>query len=295
MGLWSWIAPILAQTAVITAIIFVLLVIFEFLAIRFTSFIEKHVANKIWVQYIISSFAGSIPGCTGVFAVDAAYMAGFVGFGGLVAATVATFGDEAFVLIGQAAMPNSVITLKMLAVVFAILFVLGIISGKIADVFVKITGMKFCRKCTIEKHKHIDTTSIKKIPTRHFISEHIWKHIIKKHIPNIIMWIFVSLVIVKALNQSFDMETIITQNKFILILAASVIGILPLSGPNLVFITLFAQGQLPFSIFLTNSIVQDGHGLLPILGFSVEDAVKIKAFNLLFGLSVGFLLAFAGI
>ncbi|MCD6418952.1 arsenic efflux protein [bacterium] len=295
MGFWQWISPLLLQTAVITAIIFVLLVIFEFLAIRFTSFIEQKISGRRWVQYIISSLAGSIPGCTGVFAIDAAYMAGFVGFGGIISATVATFGDEAFVLIGQAALPDSPIKWQMLAVVFVILFVLGVIAGRLADLFAKKTKMVFCQKCLIEKHEYIDTTSTRKIPVKHFLSEHIWGHIIKKHIPNIVLWIFVSLVIVKALNQSFDMETIITRNKFVLVLAAAIIGILPLSGPNLIFITLFAQGQLPFSIFLTNSIVQDGHGLLPILGFSVEDAVKIKAFNLLFGLLVGYIFAAFGI
>jgi len=76
--------------------------------------------------------------------------------------------------------------------------------------------------------------------------------------------------------------------------AAAVIGILPLSGPNIVFISMYAQGILPFSVLLTNSIVQDGHGLLPILGFSVEDSVKIKVFNLAFGLIIGFAVAIFG-
>ena len=38
---------------------------------------------------------------------------------------------------------------------------------------------------------------------------------------------------------------------------------------------------------LVNSIVQDGHGLLPIIGFSIKDALKLKIFNLVFGLVVG--------
>ena len=41
----------------------------------------------------------------------------------------------------------------------------------------------------------------------------------------------------------------------------------PLVGPHLIFVTLFAQGLVPFSL-LASSIVQDGHGMLPMLSFS---------------------------
>jgi hypothetical protein len=43
-------------------------------------------------------------------------------------------------------------------------------------------------------------------------------------------------------------------------------------------------------VLLTSSIVQDGHGILPMLAFSVKDSLLVKGFNLVFGLSIGFLL-----
>ena len=294
MELVNWIKPIVLQTIVITTIVFVLLVIVEILYIRFTPTIENKLVKRRGTQYILGAILGSIPGCTGTFAMDALYMAGLVGFGGIVSAMVTTFGDEAFVIIGQMAMPNSAITIKNLAVLFISLFVLGILAGFLADKFIDVTGMKFCPRCKIEKHEDIDTSSISKIPTKHFFKEHIVNHILKKHIPNIALWLFASLIVVSALEKSFNMETIITNNKFFLILAAATIGILPISGPNIVFISMFAQGILPFSVLLTNSIVQDGHGLLPILGFSLDDAAKIKVFNLVFGLAVGFTVAAFG-
>ena len=40
--------------------------------------------------------------------------------------------------------------------------------------------------------------------------------------------------------------------------------------------------------------MQDGHGLLPLLSYTVKDAMLIKAFNLVFGLAVGLALYGAG-
>jgi len=37
----------------------------------------------------------------------------------------------------------------------------------------------------------------------------------------------------------------------------------------------------------TSSIVQDGHGMLPMLSYSLKDSLKIKIFNLTFGIILG--------
>jgi hypothetical protein len=63
--------------------------------------------------------------------------------------------------------------------------------------------------------------------------------------------------------------------------------LIPESGPHLIFVTLFAEGLIPFSVLLTSSIVQDGHGMLPLLSYSVKDSVIIKAFNFFFGIILG--------
>jgi hypothetical protein len=54
-----------------------------------------------------------------------------------------------------------------------------------------------------------------------------------------------------------------------------------------VFVMMYAQGLVPFSILFTASFVQDGHGMLPLLSYSLKDSVLIKFFNLAFGLIVG--------
>ncbi|PJA96982.1 MAG: selenocysteine protein, partial [Ignavibacteriales bacterium CG_4_9_14_3_um_filter_34_10] len=52
----------------------------------------------------------------------------------------------------------------------------------------------------------------------------------------------------------------------------------------------FAQGLIPFSVFLTSSIVQDGHGMLPMLSYSFKDSIRLKIFNLVIGVSIGLIL-----
>jgi hypothetical protein len=50
---------------------------------------------------------------------------------------------------------------------------------------------------------------------------------------------------------------------------------------------MYAEGLIPFSVLFTTSFVQDGHGMLPLLSYSVKDFVIVKLLNLVFGLAVG--------
>jgi hypothetical protein len=50
---------------------------------------------------------------------------------------------------------------------------------------------------------------------------------------------------------------------------------------------LFVKGLIPFSVLFASSVVQDGHGMLPMLSYSIKDSILIKIFNLVFGLALG--------
>jgi hypothetical protein len=58
---------------------------------------------------------------------------------------------------------------------------------------------------------------------------------------------------------------------------------------------MYAQGLIPFSILFTTSFVQDGHGMLPLLSYSIKDSVVIKTLNLAFGVAVGGILFLLGV
>jgi hypothetical protein len=280
------------ETINISLIILVFMVVIEFIEVKFNDKLKKLFQKNNNLQITISSFFGIIPGCMGTFIIDSLYMSGIIGFGAINAVMISTFGDEAFAIIAMAAKPDSPISIKTVLMLFGLMFVMGIMGGYLATLYKKLFNLQLCKKCIImhkEDHQHENKPGIK-----HFLYEHLWNHILKKHYFKLVLWLFFSIVIIQLLNSAFNLEQLITQNKIIILLLAAIIGILPISGPNLFFLSLFAQGMIPFSILLTNSIVQDGHGSLPLLSFSAEDTVKIKLFNIIFGLIVGFIFLFLG-
>lgn len=121
----------------------------------------------------------------------------------------------------------------------------------------------------------------------HFLDEHLWAHVATKHVPRIFAWTLGALALVKGLDQVLDLSQLVATNPWPMLGLASVVGIIPESGPHLVFVTLYDQGSLPLGVLVASSIVQDGHGMLPLLAHSRVDFLKVKAVNLLAGLVVG--------
>ena len=117
----------------ITFIIFILMIVIELLVLKFKNKIIGFTQKNKFLGYFISSFFGSVPGCVGTFAMDSLYMTGLLGFGGIVAAMVATSGDEAFLLISLIA--SGEISFKIFAILTGALFALGLVAGGLADVF----------------------------------------------------------------------------------------------------------------------------------------------------------------
>ena len=84
-------------------------------------------------------------------------------------------------------------------------------------------------------------------------------------------------------------------NMGLVLIISALVGLIPESGPHLVFVMMFASGLIPFSVLLTSSIVQDGHGMIPLFSYTTRDAVLIKLFNLAFGLAIGIPLYLIGL
>ncbi|MFO8240888.1 MAG: putative manganese transporter [Dissulfuribacterales bacterium] len=121
----------------------------------------------------------------------------------------------------------------------------------------------------------------------HFLEEHLWEHIAKVHVLRIFLWTFAALFLMHILIDQLHLEGWIQQNQLIVLAIACLVGLIPESGPHMIFLTLFYQNALPFSILLASSVVQDGHGMLPMLAESRLDFFKIKGINLFVGLGVG--------
>jgi hypothetical protein len=121
----------------------------------------------------------------------------------------------------------------------------------------------------------------------HFLEDHLWKHIIKKHFLRIFFWTVGALALISLLLNYVDIEPWLHNNQLIILAIALLIGIIPESGPHLLFVTLYFSGQIPFSILLANSIVQDGHSAIPLLAESKRSFILVKCINTAIGLVFG--------
>ena len=123
----------------------------------------------------------------------------------------------------------------------------------------------------------------------HFLEEHLWRHIAVRHVPRIFLWTLGALIVLHVITTrlQIDQATLAERGRWFMLAIACLVGLIPQSGPHLIFVTLFAAGYLPVSVLLANSIVQDGHGMLPMLAQSRRAFLLIKAIKLVFGLAVG--------
>ncbi len=129
----------------------------------------------------------------------------------------------------------------------------------------------------------------------HYIREHIWKHIVKEHLWKIFLWTFSAVLVIEAGLNRWNLEVFIKSHMMWVLLIASIIAIIPSSGPHLIFVMMFAKGLVPFSVLLVSSIIQDGHGMLPLLAYTIKDAFLVKLFKLIIGLGLGIVLYLCGL
>ena len=332
------------EALTITGFVFAMMVAVDYFNVLSRGRLEGLIRGGRFRQYLGSSFLGATPGCLGAFASSSLYIHGFISFGAITAAMIATSGDAAFVML--AAFPGRALLL------FGILFLLGPLGGWIAD---RISGRLQLRTgggCDrLEVHGGYDRALFSRRTFRdnfrrltlqraalillclaffyilifgagcaggwgwirvtmagvlvflffvvltvpeHFLETHIWEHTVREHLPRIFLWTLGALFLIHFGEKYWALSDLVERNPAAVLLLAGLIGLIPDSGPHLVFVFLFARGAVPFSVLLTSSIVQDGHGILPILSASVKDFALIKVFNLAFGLAVGYLALLAG-
>ena len=125
------------------------------------------------------------------------------------------------------------------------------------------------------------------VAEEHFLEEHLWQHVIKVHLPKIFLWTFGVILCLTIINNFVNIHEIIDSKPFIVLLVAILIGLIPQSGPHLIFLILFANGDLPLGIFLANCIVQDGHGALPLLAESRKAFFVSKGIKVVIAVLVG--------
>jgi hypothetical protein len=272
---------IVLETIQITLLVAVMMIIVDIINVLTKQKLELFFKNaKKSRQYIFSSLIGTVPGCIGGFTNVSLYIHGMISFGALAGSMIAVSGDEAFVMLAM--FPKDALIL------FGILFIIGIFSGWLIDRVVHKFNISTCDNCK-EMVVHQREKSF-----MHYLKEHIYGHIIKKHLLKTALWTFGALAVVEIGLNFLNLEQFTSEYMILFLLVGALVGLIPESGPHLIFVTLFAQGLIPFSVLLTSSIVQDGHGMLPMLSYSLEDSIKLKAFNFTIGITIGLIFFAAG-
>ena len=273
---------VLQESLKVTLFVLLMMIAVDFINVKTRGKLEIILrSGRRWKQYFVSSLLGVAPGCLGSFAGVSLYIHGMVSFGALTGLMLATAGDEQFIMLAM--FP------KVALILFAILFVLGVAAGYFTDYFIKKFNIQTCTDCEIKQY-HPGKEGYK-----HYFKDHIWNHIVKEHLLRIFLWTFGAMIVIEYGMKLIDLKNITSEYTFLLLILSALIGIIPESGPHLIFVMLFANGLIPFSILFTSSVVQDGHGILPMLSYSVKDSVLIKSFNFVFGLTIGIILFLIGL
>lgn len=320
----------------ITAFVFVMMLLVEYLNVLTRGEWQKKLLSSGWKKYFIAALLGIVPGCLGPFMVVAMYSHRMLTFGALVTAMIATSGDETFVMLAM--IPKTTFILS------GVLLVMAIAVGALTDVIANKKSGKATACPHMEIHEeetcqcfpgtkifeqwkdcsaargvltlllvvltlaliagqlgpsqwnyiritllviHFIALFIVTTVPDHFLEEHLWKHVARVHVPRIFIWTLGALVLMKLLTHHLHLENEMLAGKWVILIIACLVGLIPESGPHLIFVMLFAEGSIPFSILIASSIVQDGHGMLPLLAHSRRTFFNVKMINLLAGLLVG--------
>ncbi|MGM9768953.1 MAG: putative manganese transporter [Candidatus Cryptobacteroides sp.] len=243
-------------------------------------------------QVVLCAILGVLPGCLGGFAGVSLYTHRMVGFGALLAMLIATAGDESILMLSL--FPGK--ALAMFAGLFCFAVIVGIITEHVIGKSNRhpLKGDRHIddnfeiHECDEEGHEeHQEEGFRHKIV--HFFTDHLWKHVIKRHLPSIFAWTFGVLLAVGLLSAYVDIEAWIKGNTGIMILIAVLVGLIPQSGPHIVFVTMFANGLLPFSVLLANTISQDGHACLPLIAENKRSFAYAKLLKSVLAIVAGFI------
>ncbi|MFX0547712.1 putative manganese transporter [Hathewaya histolytica] len=89
-------------------------------------------------------------------------------------------------------------------------------------------------------------------------------------------WVFVAYVIYEISIYFMGGESVVqgwlTATGFISVIVGASIGLIPGCGPQIIFVTLFTKGFVPFAALLSNAISQDGDALFPLIAMDKKSS-----------------------
>ncbi len=273
---WSALAEILKESLVITAVVTAMMMLIEYVSYRSEGRLVPLLRRSKVGGVVSAAILGVIPGCLGGYITVSMYSKRVFSFSALLSMMIATTGDEAFVMLAM--YPGTA------AAIFAGLFAFAIAVGLACEKFDSGRSTRVVQKPWAENssgsclHSEAEGRGLR----------HRMKHTLGEAL-KIFAWAFGVLLAVKLASGYVDLETLIGENAALMIPLAVLIGLIPQSGPHLVFVTLFAQGIVPLPVLLASCISQDGHAGLPLLAEDRRSFLRVKAVKCVLALAAGYL------
>jgi len=123
---------VLKQAVMITSFVSAMMLVIEYANVLTRGTWETRLRSYTWGQYVLAVVLGATPGCLGAFAVVAMYSHGSMSLGAVVAAMIATSGDESFVMLAM--IP------KQSLLMFGLLAMTAFVAGALTDLLVGKSG-----------------------------------------------------------------------------------------------------------------------------------------------------------
>jgi hypothetical protein len=87
------------ESLMVTFFVMVIMLLIEYITVQSKDAWTKPLNKSPWLQIILAALIGITPGCLGGFTAVSLYVHGIFNFAALLIAMIATFGDEAFVML----------------------------------------------------------------------------------------------------------------------------------------------------------------------------------------------------
>jgi hypothetical protein len=104
-------------------------------------------------------------------------------------------------------------------------------------------------------------------------------------------WVFVAYIIYEIAVYTVGGEPVVrewmTSAGVISVIIGAAIGLIPGCGPQIIFVSLYSQGMLPFAALLANALSQDGDALFPLLAIDKKSSLIATIITTIPALLVG--------
>lgn len=107
-------------------------------------------------------------------------------------------------------------------------------------------------------------------------------------------WVFVAYLIYELLVYAVGGDAVVREwmlsSGVTTVIIGALVGLIPGCGPQIIFVSLYAQGMIPFAALLANAISQDGDALFPMLAIDKKSSLIATLITTIPALIVGLLL-----